>query len=495
MKTLYESLLDDFEELEDRQDKSIRAEILHNSWFRLGADSKTIIFDPESTDAPIFRDMAASVIWSTHSNNRNINDINVCKKLGLRFQPLESIIDQRVGQDKDWLKYFDCEYVVNFSIATERGTTPDIDLSIIKFPIKGSITITGFADMVKSIKTYPHPVEIVRILREPMTPSTISGWKCKHLMIGKVNNVVLHKVESQSDPNRFDPSYRESVLIEWVDEILKNNPDAENIYLGQVDGFTDNRRVVTKGKGVNRKCVKLVRVPTSKWNDILYNANNSELRRMTNEVEGWRWQHGDLFECEGAVTPGNTLGMGNPMVPTDNHNGTEPVIPTHPRNKKKRKHLKESLLDDFDTLASNIDPKQGIKDFISKNYILHKDIDKLIKISDKPNKDGLYEVEILDALGASDWNHQIEYLTNGLFIFTKSKFGFQLFDCSKLKSIEGCPKEIGTDFTLYKCPLLTDWKDIEKDFPKKIGRNFISSLIDPQYANKICKIKGYIKTV
>lgn len=159
------------------------------------------------------------------------------------------------------------------------------------------------------------------------------------------------------------------------------------------------------------------------------------------------------------------------------------------------KTLYESLLDDFDILANNINPIQEIKNFISQNYILHKDIDKLIKISKKPNKDGLYEVEILDALAASDWNHQIEYLTNGLFIFTKSKFGFQLFDCSKLKSIEGCPKEVGQDFLLCKCPILTKWNDIEKDFPKKIGGNFISSVEDPQYANKICKIKGYIQTV
>ena len=159
------------------------------------------------------------------------------------------------------------------------------------------------------------------------------------------------------------------------------------------------------------------------------------------------------------------------------------------------KTLYESLLDDFETLGNNINPVQEIKNFISQNYILHKDIDKIIKISNKPNKDGLYEVELLDALAASDWNHQIEYLTNGLFIFTKVKAGFQLFDCSKLKSIEGCPKEVGRDFLLCHCPLLTKWKDIKKDFPKKIGGNFISSVEDPQYANKICKINGYIQTV
>ena len=161
------------------------------------------------------------------------------------------------------------------------------------------------------------------------------------------------------------------------------------------------------------------------------------------------------------------------------------------------KTLYESLLDDFDTLANNINPVQEIKNFISQNYILHKDIDQMIKISKKPNKNGLYEVRILNSLAASDWNHQIEYLTNGMFIFTKTnaRSGFQLFDCSKLKSIEGCPKEIGEDFLLYNCPHLTKWKDIEKDFPKKIGRHFVSSIEDPEYANKICQINGKIHAV
>ena len=34
-----------------------------------------------------------------------------------------------------------------------------------------------------------------------------------------------------------------------------------------------------------------------------------------------------LIHEDGEVaTPGNTLGMGNPMVPTDTHPGTEPLV-------------------------------------------------------------------------------------------------------------------------------------------------------------------------
>lgn len=357
MKTLYESLLDDFEELGSKQDKAIRAEILKGAWFRLGADSKTILFEPATTDAPIFRDIVPGVDWNDSKNNEySINDISVCKDLGLKFQPLTFVVDNRVGQDKDWLKYFDCEYTVNFAMVTSQGTTPDLDLSMIKFPIKGSIAIAGYANKINSLKPYPHPVEIVRILREPRTPSVVSGWKCKHLVITAINNIVFH-ITRDRDKSGVTTEEYDQIIIEWVNEILKNNPEAENIYLGQCTKYSDNRRAVTKGTGDKRKCVKLVKVPQAKWNALTFNDSNPVLRSMANEVEGWRWKHEDLFECEcapaaaGAATPGNTLGMGNPMAPTATEPGTEPVIPKYPRNKKKRKSLKESLLDDFDTIA------------------------------------------------------------------------------------------------------------------------------------------------
>lgn len=44
----------------------------------------------------------------------------------------------------------------------------------------------------------------------------------------------------------------------------------------------------------------------------------------------------NVLECDGA-TPGNTLGMGNPAIPTAEEPGTEPIIPTHPKRKLKRK--------------------------------------------------------------------------------------------------------------------------------------------------------------
>lgn len=43
------------------------------------------------------------------------------------------------------------------------------------------------------------------------------------------------------------------------------------------------------------------------------------------------------------ATPGNTMGMGNPMSPSGDTVGTEPLIPTA-KTKKEKKHDKKSII-------------------------------------------------------------------------------------------------------------------------------------------------------
>ena len=74
----------------------------------------------------------------------------------------------------------------------------------------------------------------------------------------------------------------------------------------------------------------------------------------------------------GAVvgTPANTLGMGNPMTPTDTQPGSEPIVTAKSRkekkNKSRTKKLKESLLDDEDVLVSNHD---GERNYITNTVL------------------------------------------------------------------------------------------------------------------------------
>lgn len=60
-----------------------------------------------------------------------------------------------------------------------------------------------------------------------------------------------------------------------------------------------------------------------------------------------------LSECD-CATPGNTLGMVNPMMPTAEEPGTDP-LPIQSKRRKKKKDLKESLLDDIEDIESEQD--------------------------------------------------------------------------------------------------------------------------------------------
>lgn len=65
----------------------------------------------------------------------------------------------------------------------------------------------------------------------------------------------------------------------------------------------------------------------------------------------------DIYE-DGAITstPGNTVGMGNPMLPTAEEPGTEPLVTAKcKKDKKKCKKLKEGLLDNIDDTIDNLD--------------------------------------------------------------------------------------------------------------------------------------------
>lgn len=50
-----------------------------------------------------------------------------------------------------------------------------------------------------------------------------------------------------------------------------------------------------------------------------------------------------LIEMEGVSTPGNTMGMGNPMMPTDSTPGTEPLIGTAKTKREKIKKRRKKL--------------------------------------------------------------------------------------------------------------------------------------------------------
>lgn len=167
------------------------------------------------------------------------------------------------------------------------------------------------------------------------------------------------------------------------------------------------------------------------------------------------------------------------------------------------KSLYESLLDDFEEVENKSNYRLEVVDFISK-YCQCSDS---VKISQKPNKNGYYEVSTKGTIMIGG-----NQLTNGLFIWKevgsfwcigsnietlegsplKVKEIFNCNNCPQLKSLKGCPKKVGM-FSCSWCHNLTsleggpkevsggyacnncDLKSL-KGAPKKVGGCFDCSM-------------------
>lgn len=115
-------------------------------------------------------------------------------------------------------------------------------------------------------------------------------------------------------------------------------------------------------------------------------------------------------------------------------------------------------IDDQNNTHDNSIP-DSINKWINENYEC-----KGLKISDKPNSNGLYKVH---AHKARVKNKNTTSLTNGMFEWKKIN-DFSCVDCTSLKSLEGAPKEVKGDFTCCECENLSSLEGA----PEKVGGDF-----------------------
>lgn len=103
-----------------------------------------------------------------------------------------------------------------------------------------------------------------------------------------------------------------------------------------------------------------------------------------------------------------------------------------------------SILADIDDQIEAYDNSiiDRIEKWINENYEC-----KGLKISDNPNKDGLYEVS---AYKAEVKNKNITSLTNGLFVWKNVK-NFFFCNCLKLESLEGAAENISGNYYCVNC--------------------------------------------
>ena len=154
------------------------------------------------------------------------------------------------------------------------------------------------------------------------------------------------------------------------------------------------------------------------------------------------------------------------------------------------KTLYESLLDDFDTIAGNMDPRDEIKKFLKNNYL---NSPSKFVISKKPNEKGLYEVKCNERM--INVSKNFTRATNGIFEFInrpQKKIQFYCGWGGNLESLEGLPKEI--EYLQIMHAPMRSLKDI-KGWPDKIEEftlwncpNLVSLEGGPKYVNKYLKI-------
>ena len=145
------------------------------------------------------------------------------------------------------------------------------------------------------------------------------------------------------------------------------------------------------------------------------------------------------------------------------------------------KTLYESLLaDDLVEKTDEMIIKDEIETFLKANYRCKGSI----KISEKPNKDDLYEVAADSVVEGT--NKYIISLTNGMFIWATVDGSFYCNNCKFLKSLEGSPKEVGGGFYCYSCNSLESLEGA----PEKVEGGF--SCND---CNSLTSLKGAPKKV
>ena len=155
-----------------------------------------------------------------------------------------------------------------------------------------------------------------------------------------------------------------------------------------------------------------------------------------------------------------------------------------------KQYIEESLLDDFDAISNNMNPRDEIMLFLKTNYI--NPISRFV-ISKKPNEKGLYEVKCNESTIQVSKN--FTRVTIGFFEFVnrpRKKFKFYCGWGGNLESLEGLPEDI--EYLQIMHAPMSSLKDI-KGWPDKIEDltlwscpNLVSLEGGPKYVNKYLRI-------
>lgn len=271
---LTESIFDDEEQMSNVENL-VYSDLLKGTYFSVGTDGKTIIYNPSDGYAHGVFDRRLS--FGYKSISANIQKLN---KAGLKFQPLTFIFADNGEIDK--VKDIPIDTVVSLSLGLFDGKDFKIDLTKLKFDIINTITIKSGSQKSVNIKPYHkhvHRVELVpsRYGDGVFKVDEIEGWDCDELIV-QDSDFDAEVAYGHGD------GLCNGYSIEKIQTLINNNPKAKTIYLYNRD-IESYWKINTKGS--KRIFDKLVnRKPKDQ---------RSEYLDAQEYVWGWEAQHQDLF--------------------------------------------------------------------------------------------------------------------------------------------------------------------------------------------------------
>lgn len=176
-----------------------------------------------------------------------------------------------------------------------------------------------------------------------------------------------------------------------------------------------------------------------------------------------------------------------------------------------QEYLIESIFDDDNVLYKKMTKaaikleRDKVREFIAEHY---REFGR-IKVSEKRNEDGYYEVS---TKGNVELKWHSDCITDENFIWTEVGKSFKMYFC-KAENLEGCPKKVGSDFIMNGCEIkslkggpeyvggrviITRCNNLTslEYAPKQIGEEGSkSSLLRADYCGNIKSIEGCPSTV
>ena len=298
-----ESLLDDEDVLMKDDNKQVYNSLLPQDW-EIYKDSDYII--PKKMDSNPFN----LVLYKS-----DFDKIKSLNSTDLKFTPLKNLLIV----DTNSLNLPLVISTINLTYMNTDNHPLDLDFNKVNYNID---SIQIMTTKIGKIIPYKKRINCVQFFASHIRSNeivsykkdSICGWDCEHLLV-------------YCD---WDVSKNGSLNKEEIQNLVDNNPKATKIY------------IYVRKERVRQLLLNDDRVIIGE-----YTMNYDEFRKIQSKIDKkydrdihkWLKSHHILVECCNAI-PSDTIGMGNPIPPTDDSIGTEPLVLR--RKKRMNKIKKES---------------------------------------------------------------------------------------------------------------------------------------------------------